>query len=242
MASMGGAILEEIGRNGIAANALYPRPPAPCVNFMRNQIARLLSTLLSACCSHGPRPRACNRAKCTSGRCRRSRSRPRAQYANPYVDVECWVELEGPDFKRRVYGFWDGGRTFKVRIVATHPGEWSWRVGANRADDAGLTGAGKFRAVAWSDSRARRKSQPPRLRARDRQRPCAALRGWHAVFSHRRHLARGVHLAVAIQGHARRRGLCAGRRHQLRRGRGLAQAPGFQLRLVHRRVSELGRR
>jgi hypothetical protein len=72
------------------------------------------------------------------------------EYANPYTDVECWVDLEGPDFKRRVYGFWDGGRTFKVRIVATHPGEWSWRAGANRADDPGLAGAGKFRAVPWS--------------------------------------------------------------------------------------------
>ena len=58
-------------------------------------------------------------------------------HANPYVDVECWVELEGPDFRRRVYGFWDGGRIFKVRIVATRPGDWTWRVGSNRADDQG---------------------------------------------------------------------------------------------------------
>jgi hypothetical protein len=72
------------------------------------------------------------------------------EYANPYVEVECWVDLEGPGFKRRVSGFWDGGRTFKVRIVATQPGEWSWRVGSNHAEDSGLTGAGKFRAVAWS--------------------------------------------------------------------------------------------
>ena len=71
-------------------------------------------------------------------------------YANPYADVECWVDLEGPDFRRRVYGFWDGGRTFKVRVVATHPGEWTWRVGSSR-DDPGLAGSGKFRAVAWSD-------------------------------------------------------------------------------------------
>jgi len=71
-------------------------------------------------------------------------------YANPYVEVECWVDLEGPGFKRRVYGFWDGGRAFKVRIVATEPGDWSWRVGSNRTDDAGISGSGKFRAVAWS--------------------------------------------------------------------------------------------
>jgi hypothetical protein len=73
-------------------------------------------------------------------------------YANPYADVECWVELEGPDFRRRVYGFWDGGRIFKVRVVATQPGEWQWRVGSNRPDDSGFAGAGKFTAVAWSAS------------------------------------------------------------------------------------------
>ncbi|HET7810762.1 MAG TPA: DUF5060 domain-containing protein [Steroidobacteraceae bacterium] len=73
-------------------------------------------------------------------------------YANPYVEVECWIELEGPAFKRRVYGFWDGGRTFKVRFVATQPGEWTWRVDSNQPSDAGLAGAGKLRAVAWSEA------------------------------------------------------------------------------------------
>ena len=71
-------------------------------------------------------------------------------YANPYVEVECWVDLEGPDFRRRVYGFWDGGRVFRVRVVATHPGEWTWRAGSNQPGDAGFSGGGKFRAVAWT--------------------------------------------------------------------------------------------
>lgn len=72
-------------------------------------------------------------------------------YANPYVDVDCWIELEGPGFKRRVYGFWDGGRIYKVRFVATTPGEWTWRSGSSQTNDAGLNGGtGKFRAVAWS--------------------------------------------------------------------------------------------
>ena len=73
-------------------------------------------------------------------------------YANPYVEVECWVDLEGPDFRRRVDGFWDGGRTYKVRVVATAPGQWSWRVGSNQPADAGLAGAGSFRAVAWNEA------------------------------------------------------------------------------------------
>jgi hypothetical protein len=72
-------------------------------------------------------------------------------YPNPYVDVECWVQLEGPGFSKRVYGFWDGGRKFKVRIVAIQPGVWTWRVGANR-DDPGLSGSGTFRAVAWTEA------------------------------------------------------------------------------------------
>ena len=74
-------------------------------------------------------------------------------YANPYAEVDCWIELSGPNFNRRVYGFWDGGRTFKVRFVATAPGDWTWRAGSNRTDDAGLNGgSGKFRAVEWSAS------------------------------------------------------------------------------------------
>jgi hypothetical protein len=72
------------------------------------------------------------------------------EYSNPYVEVECWVDLQGPGFQRRVYGYWDGGRVFKVRLVATQPGDWSWRAGSNQPADAGLSGAGKFRAVAWS--------------------------------------------------------------------------------------------
>lgn len=74
------------------------------------------------------------------------------EYANPYAEVECGIDLEGPGFKQRVYGFWDGGRTFRVRFVATQPGEWTWRVFSNQPADAGLAGGGKLRAVAWSEA------------------------------------------------------------------------------------------
>ena len=73
-------------------------------------------------------------------------------YANPYAEVECGIELEGPDFKRRISGFWDGARTFKVRFVATQPGEWSWHVFSNQPADTGLSGSGKLRAVAWDEA------------------------------------------------------------------------------------------
>lgn len=71
-------------------------------------------------------------------------------YANPYMDVDVWIELEGPGFKKKVWGFWDGGRTYKVRFVATAPGDWRWRTGSNKPADAGLNGGGgTLKAVAW---------------------------------------------------------------------------------------------
>ncbi len=72
-------------------------------------------------------------------------------YANPYTDVTVWVDLAGPNFHKRVYGFWDGGATFRVRVVATEPGRWRWRSGSAPADP-GLTKSGAFTAVAWSEA------------------------------------------------------------------------------------------
>ena len=72
-------------------------------------------------------------------------------YANPYTDVDVWVEWRGPGFRKRCYGFWDGGRTFRVRVVATAPGEWSYRSGSSRRD-TGLAGkTGRFVAQAWTE-------------------------------------------------------------------------------------------
>lgn len=73
------------------------------------------------------------------------------EYDNYYTDVRMWVKLEGPDFSKRVYGFWDGGNTFKVRLVATEPGKWTWTSGSNQPDDEGLNGhTGSFYAQEWT--------------------------------------------------------------------------------------------
>jgi hypothetical protein len=75
------------------------------------------------------------------------------EYNNPYTEVTCWVELEGPGFSKRVYGFWDGGNVFKIRVVATEPGNWNYKSSSNQPDDKGLNNIqGKFEAVAWSES------------------------------------------------------------------------------------------
>ncbi len=73
-------------------------------------------------------------------------------FNNPYTDAVVWIDLNGPQFHKRVYGFWDGGRTFRVRFVATEPGQWTWRSGSDPAD-AGLGGkTGTVTAVAWTEA------------------------------------------------------------------------------------------
>ncbi|HEY1945697.1 MAG TPA: DUF4038 domain-containing protein [Bryobacteraceae bacterium] len=73
-------------------------------------------------------------------------------FANPYTDVIVWVDLQGPGFKKRVYGFWDGNNTFKVRVLATQPGKWQWKSGSN-PNDPGLGGkTGSFNASDWSET------------------------------------------------------------------------------------------
>ena len=73
-------------------------------------------------------------------------------YPSPYNSVDVWVDLAGPGFNKRVYGFWDGENTFRVRVVATAPGQWSWKSGSNPADPGFSGKSGSFRAVAWSEA------------------------------------------------------------------------------------------
>jgi hypothetical protein len=76
----------------------------------------------------------------------------RNSYNNPYVDAVVWVDLKGPNFHKRVYGFWDGGATFRVRVMATEPGDWSWTSGST-PEDPGLSGVtGGFKAIAWTEA------------------------------------------------------------------------------------------
>jgi hypothetical protein len=73
-------------------------------------------------------------------------------YENPYTQVEVWIDLEGPEFAKRCYGFWDGDDVFRVCVLAVAPGLWKWRSGSNQTDP-GLNGkSGEFTAVAWSEA------------------------------------------------------------------------------------------
>ena len=79
-------------------------------------------------------------------------------YSNPYSEVDVWVDLKGPGFDKRVYGFWDGGNIFRIRITAVSQGEWTWISGSNQTD-AGLNGIkGVFSSIEWDE---KEKSQNP---------------------------------------------------------------------------------
>jgi hypothetical protein len=71
-------------------------------------------------------------------------------YSNAYTDATVWVDLTGPHFQKRIYGFWDGGATFRVRLVATEPGQWRWRSGSSPADPGLSNKTGAFTAIPWT--------------------------------------------------------------------------------------------
>ena len=73
-------------------------------------------------------------------------------YANPYTNVEVWVDLKGPEFDKRCFGFWDGSNVFRVRVLATQPGKWTWQSGSNQKDDGLNNQQGSFSAVDWSEA------------------------------------------------------------------------------------------
>ena len=81
-------------------------------------------------------------------------------YDNPYVEVDVWVDLEGPNFKKRIYGFWDGENDFKIRIAPTSPGKWKWISGSNQQDSGLNNKSGEFWVEEWSEEE--KKENPSR--------------------------------------------------------------------------------
>ncbi|MGD0410994.1 MAG: DUF5060 domain-containing protein [Verrucomicrobiota bacterium] len=73
-------------------------------------------------------------------------------WPNAYTNVELWVDLKGPGFDKRCHGFWDGGDVFRVRVLATQPGQWSWRSGSSPEDPGLNDQRGSFTAVPWTEA------------------------------------------------------------------------------------------
>ena len=61
-------------------------------------------------------------------------------YDKPLTRVDLWARFSGPGNQSfRVPGFFDGGRTWRIRFTPTTPGEWTCQTTAN-VPDTGLAG------------------------------------------------------------------------------------------------------
>jgi hypothetical protein len=79
-------------------------------------------------------------------------------------------------FDRRCFGFWNGSNVFRVRVLATQPGKWSWRSDSNQKDTGLNELQGSFNAIAWSE--AEKAAVPTR---RGFIKPTANVWGWITV-------------------------------------------------------------
>ncbi len=145
------------------------------------------------------------------------------QYDNPYTDVQVWVDLKGPNFDKRCYGFWDGGSTFRVRVLATAPGRWTWRSGSNVADP-GLQGVrGAFTAVAWTETELEKNPCRRGMIRPSRNGHAFEYRRRHAVLPAGRYLVGHAHVPLSL---VRRRHAAAAGTHS--RLQGLRALPPHQ--------------
>ncbi|MGL4630410.1 MAG: DUF4038 domain-containing protein [Leadbetterella sp.] len=72
-------------------------------------------------------------------------------YENPYAQVETWVVWKGPNFSKKVYGFWNGGKTFTYRLIATEQGNWTWESASNQTNENGLKQkSGSIKVIPWT--------------------------------------------------------------------------------------------
>ncbi len=74
-----------------------------------------------------------------------------ADYENPVQDVRVQVDFTAPDGgKHTIPGFWDGGRTWKVRFSPEQMGTWNYRSHCSNGSDAGLENqTGQFQCVPY---------------------------------------------------------------------------------------------
>ena len=72
-------------------------------------------------------------------------------HSDPFWDIDLRLALTPPSGQTfSLDGFWDGGRTWRVRVRPDEVGEWRWRSVASDTDDARLHGqSGTFACVPY---------------------------------------------------------------------------------------------
>ena len=117
-------------------------------------------------------------------------------YANPYTDVEVWVDLEGPGFARRCYGFWDGERDFVVRITAPAPEAGGGGAAATPTTRGSWDAPAPSRPADWSASEVAENPNRRGMIGTTAGWTGPAIRRRDAVLPARRHLVVGPELSL----------------------------------------------
>ncbi len=71
-------------------------------------------------------------------------------YDNPLYDIdEFYAIFNAPSGrKQKINGFWDGGKTFRIRFAPDEPGRWSYQTTCSNEGDTGLHGkSGSFSCI-----------------------------------------------------------------------------------------------
>src|SRR5262245_34381870 len=62
-----------------------------------------------------------------------------AKYENPVQEASLTAWFISPGGQtNKVYGFWDGGTTWRVRFAPNQTGKWTWRTECSDAKNSGL--------------------------------------------------------------------------------------------------------
>lgn len=75
-----------------------------------------------------------------------------SSYENPVQDLQLEVMFTSPTGKHHaVMGFWDGGKTWRVRFSPEEEGKWTYQTRSTPATDDGLNGkTGEFTCIAYA--------------------------------------------------------------------------------------------
>jgi hypothetical protein len=69
-------------------------------------------------------------------------------YDNPLQDAQLTATFRAPSGKEhKVYGFWDGGATWRVRFAPDELGDWHYQTTCSDRDNAGLHAQGRFTTI-----------------------------------------------------------------------------------------------
>lgn len=88
-----------------------------------------------------------------------------ADYVNPAQEASLTATFVSPAGEsHKVYGFWDGGRVWRVRFAPNQTGKWTFKTTCSQAENKGLNGqAGEFECVAATGKTVFSKHGPVRV-------------------------------------------------------------------------------